>query len=58
MVKPDGDAKMEEPSPESILKELNRGNWTIGYTGQSPERLKLHMKHQDLFDVTTLQGKV
>jgi formate dehydrogenase major subunit len=57
MVKPDGDAKMEEPSPESILKELNRANWTIGYTGQSPERLKLHMKNQHTFDVKTLRAK-
>ena len=56
MVKPDGDAKMEEPSPESILKELNRANWTIGYTGQSPERLKLHMKNQHTFDVKTLRA--
>ena len=28
--------------------------WTIGYTGQSPERLKLHMEHQHTFDKTTL----
>lgn len=45
-----------EPVPEDILREMNRGTWTIGYTGQSPERLKLHMKHQDLFDPTTLMG--
>src|SRR5690606_28406333 len=56
MVKPDGDAKMEEPSPESILREINRSNWTIGYTGQSPERLKLHMKNQHTFDVKTLRA--
>src|SRR2546423_6343417 len=42
--KPDGDAKFDEPTPESMLKEINASNWTIGYTGQSPERLKLHMK--------------
>ena len=24
------------------LREFNRGMWTIGYTGQSPERLKAH----------------
>jgi formate dehydrogenase major subunit len=28
--------------------------WTIGYTGQSPERLKLHMANQHTFDKTTL----
>ena len=49
--------KNGEPSPEDILREMNRGMWTIGYTGQSPERLKLHMKHQDKFDTTTLIGK-
>jgi len=45
IVKPDAN-KFEEPEPESILKEINRAMWTIGYTGQSPERLKLHMKNQ------------
>ena len=48
--------KDNQPTPESILREMNTGLWTIGYTGQSPERLKLHMKHQDLFDTTTLMG--
>jgi len=56
IVKPDAN-KMEEPEPESILKEINRGMWTIGYTGQSPERLKLHMKNQATFDVSTLRPK-
>ncbi|HTS23201.1 MAG TPA: formate dehydrogenase subunit alpha [Casimicrobiaceae bacterium] len=55
--KPDGEAKFDEPTPESILKEINRATWTIGYTGQSPERLKLHMKHQATFDVNTLRAK-
>ena len=35
-----------EPVVEDILREINRGAWTIGYTGQSPERLKLHMENQ------------
>ncbi len=56
IVKPDAN-KFEEPEPESILKEINRGMWTIGYTGQSPERLKLHMKNQATFDVSTLRAK-
>ena len=30
--------------------------WTIGYTGQSPERLKLHMENQHTFDRTTLRA--
>jgi len=45
-----------EPTPESILREVNRGVWTIGYTGQSPERLKLHMKNMHTFDVKTLKA--
>jgi len=46
-----------EPAPESVLREINRAVWTIGYTGQSPERLKLHMKHMNTFDVRTLKAK-
>ncbi len=47
----------DEPVVEDILREINRGTWTIGYTGQSPERLKLHMKHMHTFDVKTLRAK-
>ncbi len=54
--KPDPN-KFDEPTPESLLKEINKGTWTIGYTGQSPERLKLHMKNQNTFDVKTLRAK-
>jgi len=57
IVKPDGDRKFEEPEMESVLREINRGVWTIGYTGQSPERLKLHMKHMNTFDVKSLRAK-
>ena len=45
-----------EPSIEDITREFNRGMWTIGYTGQSPERLKKHMKYQHQFDRTTLRA--
>lgn len=45
-----------EPVVEDITREINRGMWTIGYTGQSPERLKLHMANQADFDRTTLQA--
>ncbi len=45
-----------EPSIEDLTREFNRGMWTIGYTGQSPERLKSHMQHQQTFDKTTLRG--
>ena len=47
----------DEPTPESILKEINKGTYTIGYTGQSPERLKLHMKNMSTFDVKTLRAR-
>jgi formate dehydrogenase major subunit len=36
---------MDEPVVEDILREINRSVWTIGYTGQSPERLKAHMRN-------------
>jgi formate dehydrogenase major subunit len=48
---------MDEPSPESILREINRAVWTIGYTGQSPERLKAHMRNMHVFDVKSLRAK-
>jgi formate dehydrogenase major subunit len=47
----------DEPLVEDILRELNRGMWTIGYTGQSPERLKLHAKHRGTFNTTTLKAE-
>ena len=46
----------EEPLVEDVTREFNRGMWTIGYTGQSPERLKKHMANQHTFDRTTLQA--
>ncbi len=49
--------KDNEPVVEDITREYNKGMWTIGYTGQSPERLKAHMAHQDKFDPTTLKAK-
>ena len=45
-----------EPNVEDITREFNRGMWTIGYTGQSPERMKLHMANQHTFDRTTLRA--
>ena len=33
-------------SAEDILREINRGGWSTGYCGQSPERLKAHMANQ------------
>jgi len=48
---------LDEPVPEDILREINRSVWTIGYTGQSPERLKAHMRNMNVFDVKTLRAK-
>ncbi len=47
----------DEPNVEETTLEFNKGMWTIGYTGQSPDRLKLHMANQHTFDKTTLQAR-
>ena len=47
----------DEPVTEDILREINRGTWTIGYTGQSPERLKLHVENRRTFNTTTLMAE-
>ncbi|MFT5893642.1 MAG: formate dehydrogenase major subunit [bacterium] len=47
----------EEPLIEDITREFNKGMWTIGYTGQSPERIKDHMKYRSTFDEVSLQAK-
>jgi formate dehydrogenase major subunit len=48
----------EEPSMEdTLVHEINAGSWTIGYTGQSPERLKAHMRNMHVFDVKTLRAR-
>jgi len=44
------------PEPEDILREMNRGSWSTGYCGQSPERLKAHMRNQAKFDLVTLRA--
>ncbi len=46
----------EEPLVEDVTREFNKGMWTIGYTGQSPERLRLHMANMATFDKNTLQA--
>jgi formate dehydrogenase major subunit len=44
------------PLAEDILREMNRGSWSTGYCGQSPERLKLHMANQRDFDLVTMRA--
>ncbi|HWI14839.1 MAG TPA: formate dehydrogenase subunit alpha, partial [Burkholderiales bacterium] len=52
-----GKGGMDEPDIEDALREINRGTWTIGYTGQTPERLQAHMRNMHVFDVKTLRAK-
>jgi formate dehydrogenase major subunit len=53
-----GKGGMDEPSMEDVLRnEINKGCWTIGYTGQSPERLQAHMRNMHVFDVKTTRAK-
>ncbi|MGH6771153.1 MAG: formate dehydrogenase subunit alpha [Xanthobacteraceae bacterium] len=44
------------PVAEDILREINRGSWSTGYCGQSPERVKAHMANQSKFDLVTLRA--
>jgi formate dehydrogenase major subunit len=44
------------PVAEDILREINRGGFSTGYCGQSPERLKAHMKNQAKFDLVSLRA--
>ena len=46
----------DRPVPEDVLREMNRGSWSTGYCGQSPERLKAHMRNQNKFDLVTLRA--
>jgi len=41
---------------EDILREINRGGFSTGYCGQSPERLKAHMRNQGKFDLVSLRA--
>ncbi|WP_428636557.1 formate dehydrogenase subunit alpha, partial [Shewanella sp.] len=42
---------------EDITREINRGMWTIGMSGQSPERLKLHTQNWGTFNNKTLEAE-
>ncbi len=46
----------KSPQADDILREINRGGWSTGYCGQSPERLKAHMRNQSKFDLVTLRA--
>ena len=48
----------EEPVIEDVTRnETNKGTWTIGYTGQSPERMQAHMRNMHVFDVKSLRAR-
>ena len=49
--------KNSQPVIEDITREFNRGMWTIGYTGQSPERLKFHQQNWHLFSHENLEAE-
>jgi formate dehydrogenase major subunit len=44
----------DEPNIEDITREFNKGMWTIGYTGQSPERMKTQQQNWGTFNFDTL----
>ena len=46
----------EQPFADDVLSEINRGGWSTGYSGQSPERLKAHLRNQAKFDPVTLRA--
>ncbi|MGL5587072.1 MAG: molybdopterin-dependent oxidoreductase, partial [Aeromonas veronii] len=46
-----------QPLLEDITREYNRGMWSVGYTGQSPERLKAHQQNWHTFHKTNLKAE-
>ncbi len=51
------EVKNNQPVVEDITREFNRGMWTIGYTGQSPERIKAHTMNWHTFHKTSLEAE-
>ncbi|MDH5326426.1 MAG: formate dehydrogenase subunit alpha [Gammaproteobacteria bacterium] len=47
----------EEPLIEDVTREFNKGMWTIGYTGQSPERMKKQQQNWHTFNYTSLEAQ-
>ncbi len=43
--------------PEDITREINKGTLTIGYNGQTPERIKKHTDNWHTFSIDTLQAR-
>jgi formate dehydrogenase major subunit len=51
------EVKNDEPVIEDITREFNSGMWTIGYSGQSPERMKKQQQNWGNFDYTSLKAE-
>ena len=51
------EVKDDEPVIEDITREFNSGMWTIGYSGQSPERMKKQQQNWGNFDYTSLKAE-
>ena len=49
--------KISKQVPEDITRELGRGSLTIGYNGQTPERIKKHMENWHTFDIDDSAGQ-
>ncbi|TCN87047.1 formate dehydrogenase subunit alpha [Shewanella fodinae] len=45
------------PLVEDVTREINRGMWTIGMSGQSPERIKAHTMNWGTFSNKTLEAE-
>ncbi|QSX33560.1 formate dehydrogenase subunit alpha [Shewanella avicenniae] len=45
------------PLVEDVTREINRGMWTIGMSGQSPERIKQHTMNWGSFSNKTLEAE-
>ena len=50
-------AAWTSPTWKTRCARSTAATWTIGYTGQSPERLQAHMRNLHVFDVKTLRAK-
>ncbi len=49
--------ELKNDNPDSVTREINTGTWTIGYTGQTPERIRQHTDNWGEFQVDDLKSK-
>jgi formate dehydrogenase major subunit len=43
--------------PDDITREINLGTWTIGYTGQTPKRIRKHTDNWGSFNIDNLKAE-